>query len=370
MFDLASHTGDIISDLFGEDSYFADSEAFWTAQMAEVEKQANFYRDGGWTEVVVMDRGAYFNSWEHERCPKKKGGKVFVTISHRGEVAFHEGYITTKEARQRTKGDGNEAAKPVRPEVSAALGNYIDLHRHAAVRASLLSEQQVALRMMVAHAIVGSHLWRINVEKKRAASEAIAESVEASASEAAFDTKRREVLKLLGFDPETPTVVGSYDGEHGVAGLFIRLAALSDAEVMSILPVVMGETLAVGSVEVDLLGQWLGTDMRASWQDDAVLPELIRDKQLLTAIDGDVAGAEVAEANADETAKVQRGILVDCLTGGNGRAKIEGWLPRWFAFPPSGYTERGGVGCVERSTAIAELLPPPVETVPEMREAA
>src|SRR3546814_13479269 len=91
MFDLASYTGVIISDLFGEDSYFADADAFWTAQMAEVEKQANFYRDGGWADVVTMGRGTYFNSWAHERCPKKKGGKVFVSISLRGEVAFHEG---------------------------------------------------------------------------------------------------------------------------------------------------------------------------------------------------------------------------------------------------------------------------------------
>src|SRR3546814_18466268 len=100
--------------------------------------------------------------------------------------------------------------------------------------------------MMVAHAIVGSHLWRVDVEKQRAASDAIAESVEVSASEATFDTKRREVLALLGFDPETLTVVGGSDGAPGIAGLFARLAALSASEVMGILPVVMGETLAVG----------------------------------------------------------------------------------------------------------------------------
>src|SRR3546814_7067743 len=116
-----------------------------------------------------------------------------------------------KEARQRAKGKaGADAAKPVRPEVSAALSNYIDLHRHAAVRASLLSDTGTALRMMVAHAIVGSHLWRVDVEKQRAASDAIAESVAVSESEATFDTKSREVLALFGFDPGTLTVVGGY----------------------------------------------------------------------------------------------------------------------------------------------------------------
>lgn len=372
MFELASYTGEIVSDLFGEDSYFADADSFWTTQMAEVEKQADFYREAGWSEVVVMERGAYFNSWEYDRCPKKKDGKVFVSISHRGEVAFHEGYITMKEVRQRAKGElGADAPKPVRPEVSAALGNYIDLHRHAAVRASLLSEPGVALRLMVAHAIAGSPLWRVDIERQRAASDAIAESVEVSASAAAFDAKLREVLTTLGFDPETPTLVGGYDGDYGVAGLFTRLLAISDEAVTSILPVVMGETLAVGSAEVDMLGQLLGTDMRTSWQDDAVLPELIRDKQLLSAIVGEVAGAEVAEAHADATAKVQRTILVDCLTGSNGREKVESWLPGWFAFPPTGYTERGGIGCVERSERIAPLfVPAEAEEEPEMRHAA
>jgi ParB family chromosome partitioning protein len=174
-----------------------------------------------------------------------------------------------------------------------------------------------------------------------------------------------------GSIPEAPTVTGGYDGEHGVAGLFTRLLALSDAAVMSILPVVMGETLAVGSAEVELLGQLISTDMRACWDDTAVLPDLIRDKQLLTAIVAEVAGADVAEANADATAKVQRGILVDCLTGNNGRAKVEGWLPKWFAFPPSGYTDRGGIGCVERGERIASLLAPvEIDAEPEMRQAA
>jgi hypothetical protein len=30
---------------------------------------------------------------------------------------------------------------------------------------------------------------------------------------------------------------------------------------------------------------------------------------------------------------VQKQIIRDCLTGTNGRAKVEGWLPGWLAFP-------------------------------------
>ena len=72
---------------------------------------------------------------------------------------------------------------------------------------------------------------------------------------------------------------------------------------------------------------------------------------LLSAIIAEVAGGDVAEANAEATAKVQRGILVDCLVGSNGRAKVDGWLPRWFAFPPSAYTARGGMSSPDGAAA-------------------
>jgi ParB family chromosome partitioning protein len=79
----------------------------------------------------------------------------------------------------------------------------------------------------------------------------------------------------------------------------------------------------------------------------------------------------VAKANAETTAKVQRTVLVDCVTGSNGRERIEGWLPKWFAFPPSGYAERGGIACVERNERIAMLfVPAEVEEEPEIRQAA
>jgi ParB family chromosome partitioning protein len=77
-----------------------------------------------------------------------------------------------------------------------------------------------------------------------------------------------------------------------------------------------------------------------------------------------IAGKTVAEANAKATGKVLKTIIRDCLTGQNGRTKIEGWVPRWLQFPASGYTERGGVGAVDRSTAVAGLVDPQPSTKP------
>lgn len=354
LFDPASCSAEIISDLFGEESYFASASDFWAAQDTAIAERAEAYREAGWQEVVVMERGAYFHTWEHERCQKKKGGRVYVAISHRGEVTFHEGYITGKEARKREAGES--LTKPVRPEVSAPVQNYIDLHRHAAVRASLLSQPAMALRLMLAHAIVGSPLWRVDMEKQRTSMDAIAESVEASASEAVFDAKRREVLRLLSFDSECPTVTNGYAGDHGLPGLFLHLTGLSDETVIAVLAIVMGETLVAGSAMVELLGVLLNIDMASVWQADDALLDSIRDKEVVGAIVAEVAGDTVAAANAGESVKVQRQIVRDCLAGTNGRTKVDGWVPRWMAFPPATYTDRGGVGSAERWERIAALL--------------
>lgn len=367
LFDLAYYEGTTVSDLFGEDSYFACAETFWTAQNAAIEARAAEYREAGWSEVIVLPAGTYFHSWEHERCPKRKGGKVFIAVSPRGDVAIHEGYLSLKEARQRAKqASGGAPAKPVRPEVSAPLQNYIDLHRHAAVRAKLASAPSVALRVMVAHAIVGSSLWNVRVEPQRAHTDAIAESVETCPSEAAFDEKRRTVLALLGFDSETATVTGGYEGPAGVAGLVAKLLALPDDAVLEILAIVMGESLEAGSALIELLGTELGVSMTDVWQPDDALLDLLRDREVLDAVLAEVAGETVASANAGATGKVKRRIVRDCLTGENGRAKVDGWVPKWMAFPPAAYTGRGGVGTVARAAQLVELTEP--EPQPDAEE--
>lgn len=369
LFDLADYSGEVISDLFGEERYFADTAMFWAAQNAAIEAKAESYREAGWSEVVVLPTGDTFHSWEHERCAKRKGGKVFLAVSARGEVTVHEGYISTKEARRRERGEVSQDDKPVRPEVSAPIQNYVDLHRHAAVRADLIGQPLVALRLMVAHAIAGSSLWSVRIEDQRASSDAIAESVENSASEARFDEKRRAVLALLGFDPEAPTVTRGYEGEHGIAGLFVRLLQLPDPALLDVAAIVMGETLKAGSALIEVLGPLLGTDMSKVWQADDALLLAVRDREVIGCVLADVAGEAVASANDSATGKVKRGIVRDCLSGENGRAKVEGWVPKWMAFPPAAYTERGGVGTVSRAALLADLALPQPEPQP-LRQAA
>jgi ParB family chromosome partitioning protein len=354
LFDLSAFEGELVSDLFGEESYFASAQAFWTAQNTAVEERAQAYREAGWSEVIALQPGQNFQTWEHEKRPKRKGGKVFIAVSQRGDVAFHEGYVSLREARALAKGEASE--KPVRPEISAPIQNYIDLHRQAAVRLAVAEQPALALRLAVAHMIVGSNLWQVRAEPQRALSDAIAESVETCPSETAFDTRRRAVLELLGFGPDTPTVRGGFEGEHGLSGLFFRLLSLRDEAVLEVLATVMAETLEAGTPLIEALGLHLALDMSRSFTPNDALLDLIKDREVLDRILAEVAGQQVAEANATATGKVKRRIIRDCLKGENGRAKVGGWVPRWMAFPPAAYTARGGVGTVARAQQVAGLL--------------
>jgi len=346
LFDLDGFKGATVADLFGDDRYFADADAFWTAQNEAIEARRAAYLEEGWSDVVIVPASDHFHSWEYEKAPKRKGGRVYVDVRSTGEVTFHEGYLSAKEARRAARGDGQESAKLARPEVTSTMQTYLDLHRHAAVRAALLGHPGIALRLMVAHAIGGSHLWRVSPEPQTTRNDEVRESIETCRGETVFDERRRAVLAVLDFSSEEPTVTGGNGDDYGVAGIFLRLIDLPDAVVMEIITVIMGETLASGSAAVAAAGTQIDVDMADWWQADPAFFELIRDKEVLSRIVAEVAGETVASANAGEKTKALKRIVRDHLDGSDGRTKVERWVPKWLGFPASAYTARGGVGTV------------------------
>lgn len=348
IFPLDGYKGKIVADLFGEDGIFADADQFWRAQNEAIAVRRDELLADGWADVEIMEPGRYFHAWEYERTPKTKGGKVFISITHGGEVEIHEGYLSGKEAKKaraqearsgQTEAD-KQAARDQRSETTSSLQTYIDLHRHAAARAVLTDHPGAALRLMVAHAITGSPLWTIKTEKSYCRNEATAESVETSTAEALFDARRRAALALLDFSHEEPTVTGGNGRSEGTAAIFARLLALSDGDVLAILAVVMGETMEAGSAVVEAVGSYLKVDMGALWTPDDALFDLVRDRQVTNAMLREVAGKKVADGNIAEKVKTQKAIVRDCLTGSNDRRKVEGWVPRWLRFPAASYTAR------------------------------
>lgn len=352
LFDVEQYTGVILSDLFGAERYFSDAEAFWQLQNAAIAERRDAYLEAGWGEVVILDVGDRFHAWNHVKTPKRKGGKVFIAITHDGEVGFHEGYITEKEARKRDKataraeGAANDDGREVpvgRPEVTKAMRNYLGLHRHAAVRTELLAHPGAALRLAVAHMIGGSSLWRVQADPQRADSDAIRASLASSTAEAGFAEERKHVRSLLGIEDEADTPIVPRQHDFGLSRntdeVFARLMAMDDKDVMRVLAFVMAETLGAHGNAVETLGAQFGTDMRQWWQPDEAFFDLLRDKDAINAMVREVAGDNTADAHVASTAKVQKKIVIDCLKG-EGRTKVDGWLPRYMQFPEAGYTSR------------------------------
>ena len=340
LFALADYPGQVIADLFGDHSYFADADLFWQKQNEAIAARRDAYLAAGWSEVAILETGRMFESWAHEKARKKDGGKVFIAVSQRGEVTFHEGYVTRREARrdaaqERAEGEGERTAQP---EVSAALQTYIDFHRHAAVRAKLIDQSGVALRLVVAQAMGGSRLWKVAPEPQRSGRETTDASVRQSPAHAAFEARKAEVLGLLGL-PEGAGLAACHGEETPV--LFARLLKLSHQEVMRILAALAADSLEAGGALVEATGHHLGVDLAKSWSPDDAFFDLVRDKTVLNAMVGELAGKGVANANVAATGKVQKQIIRDCLTGTNGRAKVDGWLPRWLQFPARGYRKDG-----------------------------
>ncbi len=357
LFDIEEAKVAVIADLFGDDKLVADADAFWTRQMAEVEARRLAYLEEGWSDVTVLDLGQRFDRYDHRHTSKRQGGRIYVEVRKSGEVSFHEGYLTEKEARARAKGEpGAGHEKVARPEVTSALNTYIDLHRHAAVRAELAKHGGVALRALVAHVIASADHYRVDIQSYRCGKDEVQESVETCAVEALFDERRRAVLAVLGFDPEDLAVVSEGCRARQFAPVFARLLDLPDPVVLEIVGIVMGETLGAGSEAVEMIGLHLDVDMAKVWTADAAFWNLIRDREVLGRIVGEVAGAEVAAANVSEKAKVLKTIVADHLAGINGRAQVVPWVPRWMRFAPSPYTARGGVGSVGAHARLLHIL--------------
>lgn len=336
LFPVETYRGAIVTDLFGEDSYFADSGVFWTMQNSVIEERTKAYREAGWCEVVVLDPAGHFPDWDYRKLSKKQGGKVFIAPSFSGEVEFHEGLITEREARANevkvSKQEAEVDTVDKGAQLSHAARNYIDLHRHAAVRAALIGKSDVVLRLVTAHLIAGSTLWNVAPEKCKADKPATEVSVEASISYKVFDAERTSVLEDLPVGEEGRVVA------HGwklppVQLVFSRLIPLSDDEVMRILALAMGETLAVGTPLIEDLGSMLGVDMGKLWQADEAFLSLIVKRDALLPMLESIAPQDTYDAHKDSPGKTIRSVILNLATG-EGREKVEGWVPEQMQFAP------------------------------------
>lgn len=342
LFDLDTYEGQVTADLFGEHGVFADADQFWKAQSVAVAARIEAYLAEGWADVVCLERGAYFHRWDHVRCDREDGGKVFVEIRHDGTVTFHEGYVSGAEARKRDRAEKGGTAEPasIRPEMSGPLAEYILLHRHAAAQASLAGSPAIALRLMVAHAMTGSALWDVRPHEVRTRKEETQASVEASASVASLAERTADADALLKALNVNPAFHRNGD-DYRLCELFSALLALSDAEVLQVLASVMARTLEAGNGIVEAVLHVCSTDLAACWAPDETFFELTRDKRAINAMVGDIATKSLADSCRTETGKAQKQVLANRISGQGCEARPD-WRPGWMQVPPTPLVDGAG----------------------------
>ncbi|MEP3785594.1 MULTISPECIES: ParB/RepB/Spo0J family partition protein [Paracoccaceae] len=353
-FDVDASGLAVVSDLFGDDAYFADAEAFWGKQDETIQMIATGHEVLGWAETVILERGTYFATWDHVKCSKKEGGRVFITVSHQGEVMEHEGYITSIEAKRKESVEDKTTPAP-KPELTKAAQNYVDLHRHAAVRSDVLDHSGIALRLTVAHMIAGSSLWTVEADPQRATKPESADSLETNTGQIRMGEERAAIAALLHLESGDSILDNrnTYAPRPCITKVFATLQTLADSDVTRILTYLMAESLSVASPLIDTLGEVMETEMRQHWQPEETFFDLIRDKQVLNAMVGDLAGSNVAKSNAAETGKTQRIILCDC-TNGTRTPADPNWTPPHMAFPSGSYRDEAEANADDSDVAFDE----------------
>jgi ParB family chromosome partitioning protein len=350
LFDLATFPGKVVGDLFSEqgEGYFASMDAFWQAQDEAIAARRDAYLAAGWKVVEVMERGKHFPQWDFVKASKKSGGWVIIEPTHTGEVRFHEGYLSQAEAsRAEKKADkaqkgevDDEPEKPQRSPITSTMQNYLDLTRHAAVRLAVIARPSDALRLMIAHAVAASGNWSVKPDARRADSQAVRESAEASEAEAIFATEAEAIRKLLApaFKGEAVGEDAEEEGDTRVAGrayqdsgltmkVFQRLLKLKDADVARIAAFVMAETLHSGDAVVDGFGHHAKVNIRDHWAPDQTFFDLMRDRASVNTMLSEVAGKKTADKLVSAKLKDQRNALAAAA------AEAPQWVPEWLRFP-------------------------------------
>jgi len=368
LFPLEDYKGNIVADLFGEERYFDDAEKFWKLQMQVVIARQAEYLSAGWSDVIILEPGKGFHQYDKVKCPKSKGGAVYISCATNGETGFHEGWIEAKEAARREKAKAKAAAKangeeskedtaPARPELTKAGIRYCELHRQNAVRVELLQKPQLALRLIAASVISKEGLWDVRSETHNTyGNKLIDKSLADSKASAAFLAEREAIGALLGLPNGKALFLSSDWDAPDACVVFARLIAMRDDDVLRVLAFLTAQTLPAGSAVAEALGYLLEVDMDKWWTPDDAFFDLLRDKPAINAMLAEIAGKQAASVNVTATAKAQKDAIRHCLAGTGGRKKVENWKPRYMRFPMQGYTKRRGLPAVAHWNAIRKLF--------------
>lgn len=138
-----------------------------------------------------------------------------------------------------------------------------------------------------------------------------------------------DLLEAHGINPS----IKANGDEYRVCELFAAFFGMDDDTVLQFLTYVMADTLVWGGSIVEATLAACETDLVAYWKPDEAFFDLLRDKRLVNAMLGDIAGDSVAASMLTETAKVQKQAIGNRIVG-EGCEPNPDWRPTFMQFPP------------------------------------
>jgi len=361
LFDVKDYKGAILTDLFGENEYFADPDKFWTLQNAKVAEAIAEFEAEGW-QVELMERGQSFHSWSYTKQPKEAGGKVFISVGTDGEVTTNTGYLTNEDAKKiqaiLTGDDESDSKKKPtqKPEMSGPLKEYVTLNRHSAIRAELLKHPKVAMRLTVAHMLVGSRRWSVEAQATKSRKESTAISVAGSHGATIFEGERQAIYELVGLTQfNSPYSPRKRLAEGELTPVFARLLELDDATVMRVMAFAMAESLQADEAVVEAITYIVPVDMAALWEPDDAFFNILRDKKVINAMVKDIAGKGTADGCLTDTGKAQKQIILNRIAGHGAEANPD-WRPKWMQVPARHYFDKQTCPPAQADSHVSKIM--------------
>ncbi|MEM7727913.1 MAG: ParB/RepB/Spo0J family partition protein [Pseudomonadota bacterium] len=368
LFDLSDYPGHIISDLFGREEgsgYFQDADLFWTHQNRAIAEKADTLRAKGWADVVILERGKSLDSWDYSDRERRAGGKVFIEVGHDGSVRIREGLLHKADIARidaiirPNDTSAKAAASMAKPEMSGPVADYVRLHRYAIVSASLLDAPGVALRVAVAHMLVGSPQWTCEPTKTTSRKESTSDSVANSLSAKRVAEERRTVFDSLGLEEDTPAYGAPKHLTKGdFAAVFASLLGQDDATVLRVLALAMSVTLTSDEAVVEAVCMATQPDVPALWEPDEAFFDLLRDKRVINVMLADIGGKSLADSLVTESGTKQKAALCNRFGGQGVSADLArpDWRPRWMQTVPQAYLDRKTCPPAQAATMAAKQL--------------
>ena len=190
---------------------------------------------------------------------------------------------------------------------------------------------------MLAHAIGGGRWWKVEAEPRRPATAEIGAGCGEAGQRRRFREEAREGRQAAPLGWGGRSLVAHDASGARTAEVFARLLDMTDAQVMQVLAAVMAETLAAGTDLIDTLGQQLKVDCLQHWRPDEPFFVLVKDREAVGGMLAEVIGETAANSYLTEPGTKKKAIIRKALAG-EGRSKVEGWTPRYMAFPRGQYT--------------------------------